>query len=330
MDKSLKKLSRIELLEVMVNLSEAYEEQLNENKLLRKELSNQRRSMREAQRLPRAGKAGSIAEAALQANGYFEAAQRSADDYLREIKRLHDEFVQRNEIQAARQAADEAARQAAAKAAQSDGLQHAQLAAQPVADDVPASDSAVQEAAQVDFATVQALKRQAREAQLQAQQADELAREAQRARAQAQHQVHQAQRQAQAVLDQAQKAQQEALQAQRERAQAEAQARQIEHEARTCLRDARRQAAQIVETAKLQADAIVAQAKASATAGAAVKGGSAAIAPAGEGGAGRASGQPGDDSGQPAARLQKAASPSTTAEIIIRSRHGRPGSGGSL
>ena len=243
MDKSLKKLSRIELLEVMVSLSEAYEEQFNENKFLRKELSAQRRSMREAQRLPRAAKAGSIAEAALQANGYFEAAQRSADDYLREIKRLHDEFAQRNEAQAAQLAADEAARKAAEESAKSDAAvtgeqQPAPLAGNPAAGDAPASSSAIQAATQADLATLQAVKRQMREAQLQAQRADELAREAQRARAQAQHQVHQAQRQAQIAYDQAQKAQQDALLAQRERAQAQAQARQIEQEARDCLRDA--------------------------------------------------------------------------------------------
>lgn len=84
-DKSLKKLSRIELLELLVGLSEEYEKLRAENIQLRKTLSDQR--------LPRSTKVGSIAEAALGANGYFEAAQRSADEYLREIKRLRDELA---------------------------------------------------------------------------------------------------------------------------------------------------------------------------------------------------------------------------------------------
>ena len=91
MDKSLKKLSRVELLELMVSLSEDYEELADENNRLKKMLSSQR--------LPRSTKVGSIAEAALQANGYFEAAQRSADEYLREIKHLRDELAKRIEEQ---------------------------------------------------------------------------------------------------------------------------------------------------------------------------------------------------------------------------------------
>lgn len=85
MDKSLKKLSRIELLELMVSLSQDYETLAAENAKLKKMLSQQR--------LPRSTKVGSIAEAALQANGYFEAAQRAADEYLREIKHLRDELA---------------------------------------------------------------------------------------------------------------------------------------------------------------------------------------------------------------------------------------------
>ena len=87
MDKNLKKLSRVELLELMISLSEDYEALADENNRLKKMLS--------AQRLPRSTKVGSIAEAALAANGYFESAQRSADSYLREIKHLRDELTQR-------------------------------------------------------------------------------------------------------------------------------------------------------------------------------------------------------------------------------------------
>ena len=87
MDKNLKKLSRVELLELMISLSEDYEALADENNRLKKMLS--------VQRLPRSTKVGSIAEAALAANGYFESAQRSADSYLREIKHLRDELAQR-------------------------------------------------------------------------------------------------------------------------------------------------------------------------------------------------------------------------------------------
>lgn len=87
MDKNLKKLSRVELLELMISLSEDYEALADENNRLKKMLS--------VQRLPRSTKVGSIAEAALAANGFFESAQRSADSYLREIKHLRDELAQR-------------------------------------------------------------------------------------------------------------------------------------------------------------------------------------------------------------------------------------------
>lgn len=43
------------------------------------------------EKLASASYAGSIAEASLQLSGIFEAAQRAADLYLENIKRLHDE-----------------------------------------------------------------------------------------------------------------------------------------------------------------------------------------------------------------------------------------------
>lgn len=87
MDKSLKKLNRAELLELLVALSEEYDDLVDENDRLKKMLMSQR--------LPRSTKVGSIAEAALQVNGFFEAAQRSADEYLREIKHLRNELATR-------------------------------------------------------------------------------------------------------------------------------------------------------------------------------------------------------------------------------------------
>jgi len=88
MDKSLKHLSRLDLLELMIKLSEENEAITAENEQLRKMLASK-------PSLSRATKVGSIAELALQANGYFEAAQRSADDYLREIKRMRDQLANR-------------------------------------------------------------------------------------------------------------------------------------------------------------------------------------------------------------------------------------------
>lgn len=89
MNRDMKKLSRVELLELMVELSEDYDELSAENARLKKMLASHR--------LPKNAKVGSIAEAALQANGYFYAAQRSADEYLREIKHLRDELALRTQ-----------------------------------------------------------------------------------------------------------------------------------------------------------------------------------------------------------------------------------------
>ncbi len=88
MDKSLKKLSRLELLELMVNLSEANDALAAENHQLKQALAAK-------PSISRAAKVGSIAELALQTNGFFEAAQHAADDYLREIKRMRDQLAAR-------------------------------------------------------------------------------------------------------------------------------------------------------------------------------------------------------------------------------------------
>ncbi len=88
MDNNLKKLNRVQLLQLMVQLSEDRDALFAENTELRK---------RAAERPPAATsmKVGSIAEAALQANGYFESAQNAADEYLREIKRMRDQVAAR-------------------------------------------------------------------------------------------------------------------------------------------------------------------------------------------------------------------------------------------
>lgn len=76
----LKKLNRTELLEMLVDLSEENETLRADNARLREQLQEQQINIE---------KAGSIAEAALALNGVFEAAQRAADQYLANVRRLH-------------------------------------------------------------------------------------------------------------------------------------------------------------------------------------------------------------------------------------------------
>lgn len=76
-DKELKRLKRVDLLELLIAQS-------RENERLRKELEETRREL-ETKEL-KLEQAGSIAEAALQLNGVFEAAQAAADQYLLSVK----------------------------------------------------------------------------------------------------------------------------------------------------------------------------------------------------------------------------------------------------
>ena len=78
-DQELKKLRRSDLLELLIA-------QGKENEQLRARLAQA-----EAQLAERKGlltKAGSIAEASLQLNGVFEAAQAAAEQYLENVRRL--------------------------------------------------------------------------------------------------------------------------------------------------------------------------------------------------------------------------------------------------
>lgn len=76
-DKELKKLSRAELLEMLLEQTKRIEALQTELELKNKELEN-RRIMIE--------RAGSIAEASLRLNEVFETAQKAADQYLYNIK----------------------------------------------------------------------------------------------------------------------------------------------------------------------------------------------------------------------------------------------------
>lgn len=78
-DKELRKLSRVELLEMLF-------EQSKEVARLREELNNAQEQLKSREIL--IDEAGSIAEAALQVNGIFDVAQEAADQYLDNIQLL--------------------------------------------------------------------------------------------------------------------------------------------------------------------------------------------------------------------------------------------------
>lgn len=81
-DKELRKLKRVELLEILVSLSEENEQLRKENEELRKALSQKEICIEQS---------GSIAEASLKLSGVFEAAQRAADLYLENVRRMAEE-----------------------------------------------------------------------------------------------------------------------------------------------------------------------------------------------------------------------------------------------
>ncbi len=85
-ERELKKLSRADLLELLLN-----ERRENEGLRLRLEEAEQKLADRKIQ----LEQAGSIAEAALQLNGVFAAAEAAAKQYLGSVRRLTEE--QRNE-----------------------------------------------------------------------------------------------------------------------------------------------------------------------------------------------------------------------------------------
>ena len=80
-DRELQKLKRSELLEIMLGLQNELDWLKKENKDLKTELDNRRIALE---------KSGSIAQAALEVNGVFTAAQKAADVYLENIKQMHE------------------------------------------------------------------------------------------------------------------------------------------------------------------------------------------------------------------------------------------------
>lgn len=78
-DKTLRRLSRRELVELLLAQSKEVER-------LRAELAQAEQQLKSRQILLR--EAGSIAEASLRLNEVFESAQKAADQYLLNVKRL--------------------------------------------------------------------------------------------------------------------------------------------------------------------------------------------------------------------------------------------------
>lgn len=80
--RDVKKLSRKDLLELLVELSEENDTLKKKIKYLENELES---------RKIKANEIGNIAEAALKLNAVFESAQKACDDYVRNVKEQTDE-----------------------------------------------------------------------------------------------------------------------------------------------------------------------------------------------------------------------------------------------
>lgn len=76
-EKELRRLSRLELIAMLLEQKRDNERLEAENKELRAQIEDRRLNCREA---------GSIAEASLRLNGVFEAAQKAADQYLENLR----------------------------------------------------------------------------------------------------------------------------------------------------------------------------------------------------------------------------------------------------
>lgn len=87
-EKELRRLSRMDLLEMLLEQSREVERLQKELETVRKQLEDRRIMEQEA---------GSIAEAALRLNKVFEAAQQAADQYLENI-RNRSEIPQNGEM----------------------------------------------------------------------------------------------------------------------------------------------------------------------------------------------------------------------------------------
>lgn len=80
-DKEFRRLRRKDLIEIIYQLQKDNLQLQSENSDLKKQIE---------ERNLKVSKIGSIADAALQLNGVFEAAQSAANQYVIEIKRIRD------------------------------------------------------------------------------------------------------------------------------------------------------------------------------------------------------------------------------------------------
>lgn len=87
-EREMKKLSRVDLLELLL-------EERRENERLRVKLEEA--NARLADRTIQLEQAGSIAEAALQLNGVFQAAEAAAAQYLESVRRLAEGQEEKHE-----------------------------------------------------------------------------------------------------------------------------------------------------------------------------------------------------------------------------------------
>ena len=78
-DKELRRMSRLELLEILI-------EQMEENERLRQELNKVQTELEHLQSAVK--RVGTLAEAAMEINGVFEAADKAAKGYLENVRRL--------------------------------------------------------------------------------------------------------------------------------------------------------------------------------------------------------------------------------------------------
>lgn len=97
-DRDLRKLGRLELLDILAQATQENEDLRAENERLSHELADRRLAVKNA---------GSLAEAALAVNGYFSAAQAAADQYV-ENARLILEDAQKQAERIVAQAESEA------------------------------------------------------------------------------------------------------------------------------------------------------------------------------------------------------------------------------
>lgn len=102
----LRNLSRGELLEMLIQQGEELEKLRSENEAYRQQLEDKTLKLSEA---------GSIAEAALQVSGIFEAAQEASEQYLQSIRELSRQ-KEENAREASQLLAETEARCAAMKA----------------------------------------------------------------------------------------------------------------------------------------------------------------------------------------------------------------------